>query len=135
MLLSLSLALESSKEGADDRPGMMQSDHEDDAEDQQAVNFDFNLAVEHAQDSTSLELSESAKTSMIQSAMRRICAAGTDGASPAVWVPLVARLVTRGLQSEGEGEGEGEGEEVANTRREALRQIIFEFIVADLQSR
>lgn len=68
---------------------------------------------------------------MIQSAMRRICAAGTDGASSAVWVPLVARLITRGLQPE---DGEQDDED-SSARRESFRQIMFDFVIADLQSR
>ncbi|ORY92427.1 Symplekin tight junction protein C terminal-domain-containing protein [Leucosporidium creatinivorum] len=106
-----------------------ESDHESEADDAQAVDFDFDLAAEHS--NTPTELSTGAKTAMIQSAMRRICAAGTDGASPAVWVPLVARLITRGLQPE----GEEDDDEEARTRRDSLRQIVFDFIIADLQSR
>lgn len=105
-----------------------QSDHESEADDVQAVDFDFDLAAEHS--NTPKEISTSAKTAMIQSAMRRICAAGTDGASPAVWVPLVARLITRGLQPD-----DKDDDEEGRTRRDSLRQIVFDFIIADLHSR
>jgi symplekin len=70
---------------------------------------------------------------MIQSAMRRIFAAGTDGAAPSIWVPLVARLITRGLKPV-KGENEEE-DELGDERREGLRRIMFEFVVADLHSR
>lgn len=105
-----------------------QSDHESEADDVQAVDFDFDLAAEHS--NAPKEISTGAKTAMIQSALRRICAAGTDGASPAVWVPLVARLITRGLQPEDEDD-----DEEARSRRDSLRQIVFDFVIADLQSR
>lgn len=107
-----------------------QSEDEGEADNlQAAVDFDFDLTAEHA--TTSTEISNNAKTSMIQSAMRRICAAGTDGASSAIWVPLVVRLITRGLQPE---EGE-EDDEITSDRRESLRQIMFDFVIADLRSR
>ncbi|KAL8280944.1 hypothetical protein RQP46_006623 [Phenoliferia psychrophenolica] len=75
-------------------------------------------------------LSGSARTFLIESAVRRICAAGTEGAAPAVWVPLVSRLITRGLRPEF-----GEDDEEASERREILRKVIYEFVVEDMQSR
>ncbi|KAK4701540.1 symplekin, partial [Phenoliferia sp. Uapishka_3] len=79
--------------------------------------------------SSSSTLSQSAKSFMIESAVRRICSAGMEGAAPAVWVPLVSRLITRGL---GEGGGEGDGEEGV---REKLRAVMFEFVVGDIGAR
>lgn len=78
------------------------------------------------------EMSEETKTAMMESAMRRLCAAGMEGASPVIWSPLVVRLITRGLC---DVPANGEEDELAEGRREALRQIIFDFVIADLQSR
>lgn len=75
-------------------------------------------------------LSASATTFLIESAVRRIFAAGSDGAATAVWVPLVSRLITRGLRPESNDESS-----VAGERREALRQVMFDFVVEDMQSR
>ena len=104
---------------------------EDDAGDAQVP---FNFSGLDADDSLDLvassTLSESSKTFLIESAVRRIFAAGSDGAAPAVWVPLVSRLITRGLRPESDDE-----DSVAGERREALRQVMFDFVVEDMQSR
>lgn len=101
---------------------------EDAGADEDADDFKFDETTGDAV--SSLTLSASAKTFMIESAIRRICTAGTEGSAPAVWVPLVSRLITRGLRPE-IGEGEGVGSE----RREALRKVMFEFVVEDMQTR
>ncbi|GAA5867661.1 hypothetical protein JCM1840_006647 [Sporobolomyces johnsonii] len=97
----------------------------------------FNLSVSAVDDELSapLELTLPARHAMIFSTLKRICAAGTSGVSSAVWIPLVSRLITRGLESALE---EGEGEEVdeeAMMRGERLRQVLFAYVTADLQPR
>lgn len=75
---------------------------------------------------------------MMQSAMRRIFAAGADGASSSVWVPLAVRLITRGLQlPQGDEDGTEHGESLteARGRQEALREVIYDFVVEDVGSR
>lgn len=112
--------------------------------------------------------SAKARTAMVLAAVRRICDAGADGNAPAIWVPLVVRLITRGLASfaasassgdddadePGAKEGvvqakkEVDGEAEAGTaqqgaqeedeeyeRREALRQYLFDFVLADAPHR
>ncbi|GAA5909818.1 hypothetical protein JCM6882_002685 [Rhodosporidiobolus microsporus] len=94
--------------------------------------------------STPFELTTAARESMILGSLRRICAAGPEGANAAVWVPLVSRLITRGLEVVDEDEedaGEGEAGEKkpakgkGKERAEPLREVLFKFITADLQSR
>ncbi|CEQ40286.1 SPOSA6832_01874, partial [Sporobolomyces salmonicolor] len=97
----------------------------------------FNLSVSSVDEELSapLELTLPARHAMIFSTLKRICAAGTSGVSSAVWIPLVSRLITRGLESALE---EGEGEEVdeeAITRGERLRQVLFAYVTADLPPR
>lgn len=81
---------------------------------------------------------------MILSSLRRVCAAGADGASAAVWIPLVSRLITRGLEGaqaaqDEAGEDEAGEDEAARSeaerRGEQLRQELFTFVTGDLQSR
>ena len=94
--------------------------------------MELDLADDSAAVVAPQEMSEETKTAMMESAMRRLCAAGMEGASPLIWSPLVVRLITRGLCNTTEGEEENE---LAEGRREALRQIVFDFVIADLQSR
>ncbi|BGO96476.1 hypothetical protein NBRC10513v2_003408 [Rhodotorula toruloides] len=81
--------------------------------------------------SAPFEITTEARNTMILSSLKRVCAAGADGASSALWVPLVSRLITRGL----EGSDEGEPTEEAVRRGEALREVLFNFIKGDLQTR
>lgn len=97
----------------------------------QGVGFELDLADISADLVAPQLLSATAKTAMIESALRRICIAGSDGTAPTIWAPLVSRLITRGLNSD---EEEG-GDELALDRQESLRRIMFDFVVADLQSR
>lgn len=76
---------------------------------------------------------------MILSSLRRVCAAGADGASAAVWIPLVSRLITRGLEGAQAAQEEAGEDEAARSeaerRGEQLRQELFTFVTGDLQSR
>lgn len=81
--------------------------------------------------SAPFEITTEARNTMILSSLKRVCAAGAGGASSALWVPLVSRLITRGL----EGSDEGEPTEEAARRGEALREVLFSFIKGDLQTR
>lgn len=109
----------------------MQSDNESEAGDPTApAAFDLRLADDSAELIAPRPLSAETKSGMIQSALKRICAAGAEGSAPGVWVPLVARLVTRGLRSDPE-----EDDEAGEERREALRQILFDFVVTDIGHR
>ena len=85
-----------------------------------------------------LELTLDARHAAVLSALKRVCAAGPDGASDKVWVPLVSRLITRGLEVEmGEGEGgvsEAEREKAAR-RGDEMREVVFRFVAGDLQGR
>lgn len=105
-------------------------DEEADDAGPQGVGFELDLADISADLVAPLLLSAIAKTAMIESALRRICIAGSDGTAPTIWAPLVSRLITRGLNSD-----EEDGDETAVDRRESLRGIMFDFVVADLQSR
>ncbi|KAI5476147.1 hypothetical protein MNV49_000365 [Pseudohyphozyma bogoriensis] len=103
--------------------------HEDEEEEDQstqAATFDFNLAEEGSLVAPQ-ELPASAKTSMMEAALRRICAAGSEGAGT-VWAPLGVRLVTRAF-------GETMGDEEEEERREKLRLVMYEFVVEDLKER
>ncbi|GAA5942275.1 hypothetical protein JCM10213_004118 [Rhodosporidiobolus nylandii] len=84
---------------------------------------------------TPFELTVAARNSMIVSSLKRVCAAGPDGANSAVWVPLVSRMITRGLEVlEEEEEEAGKSDEVRE-RAEQLRTVVFDFVTEDLQSR
>lgn len=81
---------------------------------------------------------------MIEAALRRIFLAGADGASSSVWVPLAVRLITRGLgpSTGDEIEPAASGDDVAEdakakslARQDKLRQVIYEFVTADLGER
>lgn len=91
----------------------------------QASGFTLELSDDVPTLTTPAALSSSTKTSMMESAIRRICAAGAEGSAPSIWISLVSRLVTRGL-----GEEEEEG-----GRKESLRSIMFNFVIADVHSR
>lgn len=109
------------------------SDDESEAGDPTALAaFDATLADDSAALIAPEPLSAQAKTVMIQAALRRICTAGAEGTAPGVWVPLVARLVTRGLRADPDAEEEAEAGE---KRREGLRKILYEFVVADIGNR
>lgn len=109
----------------------MQSDDESEVGDNQVVEFD--PVADSVDLLTPKAISANTKTSMIQSAIRRICAAGTEGAASSIWVPLVARLITRGLTIE--SDELADELDADNERGEALRSVMFDFVVADLQSR
>ncbi|GAA5940115.1 RNA-processing protein PTA1 [Sporobolomyces koalae] len=87
-----------------------------------------------------LDLSLTAKHSLIYSTLRRICSAGNDGGvNDQIWLPLVSRLITRGLESGVMlGSGEEESDEARQERRkrgERLREVLFGYVTRDLQSR
>lgn len=109
----------------------MQSDDESEAGDPTApAVFDAHLEDDSADLIAPKPLSAEAKGEMVQLALKRICAAGAEGTAPGVWVPLVARLVTRGLRPD-----PNEDDEAGGQRREALRQILFDFVVIDIGNR
>ncbi|GJN89003.1 hypothetical protein Rhopal_001974-T1 [Rhodotorula paludigena] len=89
--------------------------------------------------SAPFELTLAARETMILSSLRRVCAAGADGASAAVWIPLVSRLITRGLEGAQAAQEEAGEDEAARSeaerRGEQLRQELFTFVTGDLQSR
>lgn len=91
--------------------------------------FDAADALEAPIEAT--EITDSARSLMLESTVRRLCSAGVDANAPSIWIPLVIRLITRGLREE-EVVVLVEGEE---DQRESLRQILFNFIVADFQHR
>ncbi|KAM0748127.1 hypothetical protein T439DRAFT_74720 [Meredithblackwellia eburnea MCA 4105] len=110
-------------------------DESDDEPDQSALAFGM-LDTNDSDYVSSTTLSSSAKTYLIESAIKRICTAGTEGAAPAVWVPLVSRLITRGFRPEmDEGEGASDDLREKSERREGLRRIMFDFVVEDMQNR
>ncbi|KPV75221.1 uncharacterized protein RHOBADRAFT_53229 [Rhodotorula graminis WP1] len=89
-----------------------------------------------------LEMTLDARHAVVLSALKRVCAAGPDGASDKVWVPLVSRLITRGLEveaDEGERRRAGEGGEVererARRKGDEMREVVFRFVAGDLQGR
>ncbi|GAA5853597.1 hypothetical protein JCM9279_005069 [Rhodotorula babjevae] len=86
-----------------------------------------------------LELTLDARHAAVLSALRRVCAAGPDGASDKVWVPLVSRLITRGLEVEAEEGGAGEASEAererARRKGDEMREVVFRFVAGDLQGR
>ncbi|GAA5855379.1 hypothetical protein JCM8547_009056 [Rhodosporidiobolus lusitaniae] len=81
------------------------------------------------------EITTAAKEAMIVSSLRRVCAAGLEGANSAVWVPLVSRLITRGLEVLSEEEEPREGGMGRLGRADNLREVLFAFVTGDLQSR
>ncbi|GAA5843863.1 hypothetical protein JCM5353_007394 [Sporobolomyces roseus] len=90
-------------------------------------------------DSEPLDLSSSARHSLIYSTLKRICTAGNDGGvNEQIWIPLVSRLITRGLESGVAGANDGECEEEKTERRvrgEKLREVLFGYVTRDLQAR
>ncbi|GAA5903829.1 hypothetical protein JCM8208_006591 [Rhodotorula glutinis] len=83
-----------------------------------------------------LELTLDARHAAVLSALKRVCAAGPDGASDKVWVPLVSRLITRGLEVEmDEGEGSEAEREKARRRGDEMREVVYRFVAGDLQGR
>lgn len=93
--------------------------------------FTFDAADQLEAPIEATEITDSARSLMLESTVRRLCSAGVDPNAPGIWIPLVIRLITRGLKQE-EVILLGEGEE---DQRESLRQILFNFIVADFQHR
>lgn len=87
--------------------------------------FTFDTVPDSALILEPLEITATARDLMLESTVRRICSTGIEVNAPAMWVPLVIRLITRGL-------GRGEEEEDS---REKLRGVLFDFVVADHQSR
>jgi symplekin len=88
-----------------------------------------------------IDLSSSARHSLIYSTLKRICSAGSDGGvNERIWIPLVSRLITRGLESGvmlgGVTEGESEEETAERRKRgERLREVLFSYVTKDLQAR
>lgn len=124
--LRMDLADEESEMKVDGLGGVEPADESDDEAHELDQEEDLELALAPS------ETSDVTKTAMMESAMRRLCAAGMEGASTVIWTPLVARLITRGMRNDYDM---AEDDEIAETRREALRQIVFDFVIADLQSR
>ncbi|GAA6041092.1 hypothetical protein JCM8097_004714 [Rhodosporidiobolus ruineniae] len=84
---------------------------------------------------TPLELTTAARENLILGSVRRICEAGLEGANAAVWVPLLSRLITRGLEVPDQAvEGDEAGKE-ARERAEKLKEVLFKFVTGDLQGR
>ncbi|GAA5991312.1 hypothetical protein JCM11641_002820 [Rhodosporidiobolus odoratus] len=81
--------------------------------------------------SAPLELSATAKEAMLLSTVRRVCTAGMEGARNEVWVPIISRLITRGLDRRGQAEGAAN---IAD-QVERLREVVWKFVVEDLQGR
>lgn len=82
--------------------------------------------------SAPLELTTVAKEAMIVASLKRVCAAGLEGADSTVWVPLVSRLITRGLEVLADEESSSSG---TAGRAEPLREVLFAFVTSDLQAR
>lgn len=87
-----------------------------------------------------LDLSSTAKHSLIYSTLKRICSAGSDGGvNERIWIPLVSRLITRGLESGvillGDQNESEQEQEVRRKRGERLREILFSYVTRDLQAR
>lgn len=75
------------------------------------------------------ELTVQARQALVLSTLKRVCAAGADGANAALWAPLLSRLISRGLE---------DPDTSADQRREAsenLRQHLLSFVTANLQAR
>ncbi|GAA5993793.1 hypothetical protein JCM5350_007671 [Sporobolomyces pararoseus] len=87
-----------------------------------------------------LDLSSTAKHSLIYSTLKRICSAGSDGGvNERIWIPLVSRLITRGLESGvillGDQNESEQEQEARRKRGERLREILFSYVTRDLQAR
>ncbi|GAA6019541.1 hypothetical protein JCM11491_001331 [Sporobolomyces phaffii] len=87
-----------------------------------------------------VDLSLSARHALIYSTLKRICSAGGDGGvNERIWVPLVSRLITRGLESGAMLRSEEEDPDVAQNERRArgtkLREVLFSYVTRDLQGR
>ncbi|GAA5879509.1 hypothetical protein JCM3774_002703 [Rhodotorula dairenensis] len=70
-----------------------------------------------------------ARQALVVSALKRVCAAGAEGANAALWAPLLSRLISRGLE---------DPDVPADQRRETsenLRQHLLSFVTANLQAR
>ncbi|GAA6055098.1 hypothetical protein JCM3770_001798 [Rhodotorula araucariae] len=104
-------------------------DAENDAPDHHAVAFAPVSAGGAADLAAPLELTVAARHAAVVGALRRVCEAGPDGASEKVWVPLVSRLITRGL------EVAAADDEGAAPRAEEWREVLFRFVTGDLQRR
>ncbi|KAK4053378.1 hypothetical protein OIV83_001542 [Microbotryomycetes sp. JL201] len=124
-----------------------EDDHDDSdvEQDDHAVDFNFGTTGDNDQFRREMDgganvvrLSDKAKTMLVKNALRRICEAGTEGSAPAIWVPLVVRMATRGLvkeTDEGDEASSSQDERGMSTRREELRQAVFDFIAADVRNR
>lgn len=75
------------------------------------------------------ELTLQARQALVLSALKRVCAAGADGANAALWAPLLSRLISRGL------EDPDAPAEKRDETCEDLRRHLFSFITANLQTR
>ncbi|GAA5964456.1 hypothetical protein JCM8115_006320 [Rhodotorula mucilaginosa] len=79
--------------------------------------------------SATYELTLQARQALVLSALKRVCAAGADGANAALWAPLLSRLISRGL------EDPDAPAEKRDETSEDLRRHLFSFITANLQTR
>ncbi|BGP47764.1 hypothetical protein JCM10450v2_003629 [Rhodotorula kratochvilovae] len=102
---------------------------DDDAADRHAVAFTPAAAGSEGDLAAPLELTLAARHAAVLGALRRVCEAGPDGASEKVWIPLVSRLITRGLEV-----AAAEGDDAA-ARAEEWREVLFKFVAGDLQGR
>lgn len=75
------------------------------------------------------ELTLQARQALVLSALKRVCAAGADGANAALWAPLLSRLISRGLE---DPDAPAENRDETS---EDLRRHLFSFITANLQTR
>ncbi|KAM0787454.1 hypothetical protein ACM66B_003533 [Microbotryomycetes sp. NB124-2] len=150
------LKMDLGAEELDMKPEAVQQPEDDqetsDAEqDDHAVDFNFGTTTDNDQlrreldgGANVVQLSDKAKTMLVKNALIRICEAGTEGSAPAIWVPLVVRMATRGLIEEAADDDSGaqtgssidqqEGQKLF-ARREELRQAVFDFIAADARNR
>ncbi|KAK4048377.1 hypothetical protein OIO90_005847 [Microbotryomycetes sp. JL221] len=147
------LAMDLGSEELDMKPEVLiepQDEQESDQEENQDITIDFNFGsttdeLRHAHEIDAVgsndlsKLSKKTKTLLVKNALKRICEAGTEGSAPAIWVPLVVRLATRGLESQklqvdDDIESHQDDEELSN-RREELRKVIFDFVTADVRNR
>ncbi|GAA5990965.1 hypothetical protein JCM10908_000101 [Rhodotorula pacifica] len=79
--------------------------------------------------SAPFELTLQARQSLVLSALKRVCAAGADGANAALWAPLLSRLISRGLEDPGTTPEQGD------ETIEGLRRQLLTFVTANLQTR
>lgn len=89
---------------------------------------------------SSRKLSEKARSRLLHSAVRRICAVGISstaavqagGGDKDLWIQLISRLVTRGMVEEDGVESE---DEAVAKEKNLIRKQIFDFVTADIGER